>query len=152
MKAKLYRGVPFARTGWQNYLGSELDLPSEGGMVRVFRSDNEVRRSAASFEGVPITVDHPPGLLTADNAGQAAAGIVSAVMFDHQTQQLKADLLIWNVDAIQSVASGIRELSGGYSAEYQPTGPGTYDQTEIKGNHVALVPAGRSGSAQRIGA
>ena len=85
MRAKLYRGVPFARTGWQDYLGSELDLPNDG-LVRVYRSDAEVRRSAASFEGVPITVDHPPALLTADNAGQAAAGIVSAVTFDHQTQ------------------------------------------------------------------
>lgn len=151
MRAKLFRQVPFARTGWQQYMADELELP-DGGLVKVYRPEREVKRSADTFEGVPITVDHPSDLLTEDNAAQAAVGLVSGVGFDSVSQQLKADLLIWEPEAIRQVADGIRELSGGYKAKYQPRGPNEYEQTDIRGNHVALVPAGRSGSAQRIGA
>ena len=117
MKAKLFRAVPFARTGWQSYAAGELNLPGDG-MVRAFRSPLEVKHSAATFEGVPITVDHPADLLTADSAERHTVGIVSAVS---------------------------------YAAKYEPRGGNEYDQVNIRGNHIALVPAGRSGSAQRIG-
>lgn len=150
MKAKLFRAVPFARTGWQSYAAGELNLPGDG-MVRAFRSPLEVKRSAATFEGVPITVDHPADLLTADNAERHTVGIVSAVSFDDASGQLRADLMIWEPVAIGQVADGIRELSGGYAAKYEQRGGNEYDQVNIRGNHIALVPAGRSGSAQRIG-
>lgn len=150
MKAKLFRSVPFARTGWQDYMAAELGVEGSG-LVRVFRSDLEVKRSAQTFEGVPITVDHPSTLLTPQTADPPTVGLVSAVSFDEATQQLRGDLLIWEPKAIGQVAEGIRELSGGYAADYQPRGGGEYEQTQIKGNHVALVPAGRSGHAQRIG-
>lgn len=150
MKAKLFRSVPFARTGWQNYMADELGIPGTG-QVRVFRSDVEVKRSAQTFEGVPITVDHPRDLLTAQTVEAHTVGLVSAVSFDETTQQLRADMMIWEPLAISQVAEGIRELSGGYVAEYEPRGGGDYEQTHIRGNHVALVPTGRSGSAQRIG-
>ena len=149
MRAKLFRAVPFARTGWQNYAGPEIDKHGRA-LVRVFRSAEEVRRSAPTFEGAPITVDHPPSLLSTDSAGEAAAGIVSGVVFDERSGQLRGDLLIWDAEAIRSVANGIRELSGGYAADYHERGQ-DFEQFNIRGNHVALVPKGRSGSAQRIG-
>lgn len=149
IRAKLFRAVPFARIGPHDYASHEISQPGHG-IVSVERPMAEVRLSASTFEGVPLTLDHPPDLLTPEAAEQAAVGLVSAVQFDEQRGQLKGDLLIWDEQAIKLVAQGLRELSGGYKAEYEPTGGG-YRQRNIRGNHVALVPKGRSGAAQRIG-
>lgn len=59
------RNVPIARTGDQDYLGSEIGLDGEeaGKVLAVHRSPEEVFSQAtmASFEGKPVTNDHPPG-------------------------------------------------------------------------------------------
>ncbi|MDF1820710.1 MAG: DUF2213 domain-containing protein [Alcanivoracaceae bacterium] len=149
MRAKLFRAVPFARAGIQKYLARELGVPGED-VIEVMRPPAEVRRSAGTFEGVPITMDHPPCMVAADTLDRYAVGMVSAVRYDSRTDQLRGDLLVWDPVAIHSIASGRRELSGGYEAEYDEDGPG-FRQRDIKGNHLAIVPLGRSGSAQRIG-
>lgn len=146
MRAKLFRQVPFARTGPQQYLADELGLDGQG-FVTVYRDEFEVARSASTFEGVPLTMDHPGELMDATAVQREAVGIASDVTFSDGF--LKADLLIWDEQAIKAVAEGIRELSGGYQAEYSRDG-NNYRQKEIKGNHIALVPAGRAGSAVRI--
>lgn len=145
MKAKLFRSVPFARVGMQTYAAEEIGAP--GGMVEVDRPADEVERSAPTFEGVPLTMDHPPELLDAGMA-YVAVGLVSGVRFDGQ--QVRGDLLVWDDAAVQAIKHGKRELSAGYEAEYQRGADG-YVQRDIRGNHVALVPRGRSGAAQRIG-
>lgn len=62
------RNVPIARTGEQEYLGAEIGLDSSG-IVKVYRSPDEVFSPAAmaSFEGKPVTNEHPPELLNPDN-------------------------------------------------------------------------------------
>ena len=65
--------VPVARTGPQDYLPSELDLPEpDHRMIPVYRPESEVFSPAcvASFEGVPVTDGHPsaPEGVTAQNA------------------------------------------------------------------------------------
>lgn len=151
MRAKLFRDVPFARTGFQTYAAEELNRPGAG-MLRVHRSRLEVAKSASTFESVPVTMDHPASLLTPDNAMPHTVGIVSDVRFDEQTEQLRGDLILWQQDAITAVANGVRELSGGYRAQYEDQPGGALEQYDIRGNHVAIVPKGRSGEAQRIGA
>lgn len=145
MRAKLFRDVPLARTGTQTYAGQELGI--SGGMVEVDRPVDEVRRSVPTFEGTPLTMGHPPELLDAGMA-DVAVGLVSGVRFDGQ--QVRGDLLVWDDAAVQAIKQGKRELSAGYEAEYTYEGDG-YVQRDIRGNHVALVPRGRSGAAQRIG-
>jgi len=149
MKAKLFRGVPFARSGWQEYIASELGRGG-GEVIQVWRDPEEVKRSAQSFSGVPVTEDHPPQMVTGDNLERYAVGLVTDPYFDAASQQVKADLIVWDGAAIQSIAKGTRELSGGYGADYVTNSRGL-SQVNIEGNHVALVPRGRSGSAQRIG-
>ena len=63
------RNVPIARTGEMEYLESELKPDgSNSKMVTVCRSPDEVFSEAAlsSFEGKPVTDEHPPELLTPD--------------------------------------------------------------------------------------
>ena len=60
--------VPVARTGPQEYLPDELGLPSGPGVISVFRPESEVfsPETIASFEGMPVTNDHPPDGVTID--------------------------------------------------------------------------------------
>ena len=147
MRAKLFRDVPFARSGPQAYHADEIGVDGHG-LIAVDRPPAAVAASATSFEGVPITMDHPSVLLNAEAVEREAVGLISDVRFDDG--RLRGDLLIWREDAIRAVADGVRELSAGYTAEYQRDGEG-YRQSGIKGNHIALVRRGRAGRAVRIG-
>ena len=53
--------VPVARTGYQDYWPEELGLGTGSDLIKVFRPEEEVFSEAtmASFEGMPITDDHP---------------------------------------------------------------------------------------------
>ena len=61
------RNVPIARIGDQDYLGSEIGLDGDeaGKVIPVHRNPEEVFSDAtiASFEGKPVTNDHPPGII-----------------------------------------------------------------------------------------
>ena len=67
------RGVPVARSGTQLYLPAELGLPpgTVPDPVPVYRPEGEVFSPAcmASFEGKPVTEDHPdlPEGVSAEN-------------------------------------------------------------------------------------
>lgn len=149
MRAKLFRAVPFARSGPQAYQAHELGGDGDG-VVTVDRPASEVAASAPTFEGVPLTMGHPSDPVDRDSVDRHAVGLVSGVRFDADTGQLRGDFLVWEPQAVRQVADGIRELSAGYKAEYDADGRG-FVQRDIRGNHVALVEQGRAGAAVRIG-
>lgn len=143
----LCRNVPIARTGTLIYMVGEVAglVPDETGFIQVTRSSEEVFSpiSMSSFEGKPVTVEHPDKMVTPDNWRDHVVGTVQNV---HQEGNLLvADLLISQADAIRDVQAGLREVSCGYEAEYEQIEPGKARQTGIVGNHVALVPRGRCG-------
>lgn len=130
---------------------------AKGNTVRELRPPEEVMHpdALASFALVPVTNEHPPEALTADNAKQYSVGSVSeSVVADGD--KVRAALMITDAEAIEALDTGRSELSCGYTAdvvaesgvwEGQP-----YDavQRNIRGNHVALVDAGRAGPACAI--
>ena len=121
--------VPVARTGTQEYLPAELALPEGPGMIPVFRPPEEVFSPAtiASFEGMPVTNDHPP-----DGTGK-------------ESDLLLADLIITDPPLISAILEeGKREISCGYTYELHRE-KGRYIQRKIRGNHIAVVDAGRAG-------
>src|SRR5690606_3963092 len=67
-----------ARTGIQEYLGSEVGKPGVP-VVRVYRPADEVfsADALASYSHAPITIDHPPEMVTPDNIKQYEVGEVS---------------------------------------------------------------------------
>lgn len=71
------RNVPIARIGEQDYLGTEIGLNRQD-VVKVKRAEDEVFSAAAlaSFEGKPVTNDHPPVLLDPETVGQYERGHV----------------------------------------------------------------------------
>lgn len=147
------RNVPIARTGAQEYLGSEIGVNTSD-VVTVNRPEEEVFSPAtlASFEGKPVTDDHPPDLLDAETAGQFAKGHAQNVRrgTGEWSDYIIADLHIQDADLIREIQNGKREVSCGYTCEYIPNGDGTFTQKNIRGNHIAVVENGRAGHKAAI--
>lgn len=150
------RNVPISRTGDQEYLGWEIGIPGAGGgqIVTVHRPPEEVFSTAAlaSFEGKPVTNDHPPILIGPDDVKTYEMGHAQNVRRgDGEWEEYTlADLHIHDRELIDAVQSGKREISCGYECEYVPNGDGTYTQRNIRGNHVAVVERGRAGKRAAI--
>lgn len=147
------RNVPIARTGDQEYLASELGLDGSA-VITVHRPAEEVFSEAtiASFEGKPVTDDHPADLLDAETAQTYSKGHVQNVRrgAGDWSDYLVADLHIHDAELIREIKNGKREVSCGYMTEYVPEEDGTYTQRKIRGNHVAVVEEGRAGHAAAI--
>lgn len=147
------RNVPIARTGDQEYLGWEIGLDSDK-IVTVHRLPEEVfsEEALASFEGKPVSDDHPPELLDPDNASIYLKGHAQNVRqgSGEWNGYVIADLHIQDGGLIDKIQHGKREISCGYECEYINNGDGTYSQKNIRGNHIAVVERGRAGKRAAI--
>lgn len=151
-------GVAIARTGAQTYAAAEVDadIAGDADTVVMLRDPEEVfaPEAIASFEGKPLTVEHPEGGdVNAGNWKKLAVGHVQNVRRGEgaDADLLLADILVTDAEAIRLIREeGLRELSCGYDADSEAVRPGVGRQMNISGNHVALVPRGRAGSRCRI--
>jgi len=146
--------VPVARCGIQDYLPEELGLSAGGGrVVHVFRPESEVfaPETVASFEGMPVTNDHPPEGVDIENIRRLQMGHAHHVRRGkgEEADLLLADLMITDPGLIRAILSGKREISCGYTYELHEE-DGRYVQRKIRGNHIAVVDAGRAGSRVSI--
>lgn len=151
----LCQNCPITRIGEFLYKDGEVPIAADkNGIIRIQRDADEVFKEEAinSFNGKPITVNHPDGFVDPDNWSDLAVGTVQNVRRGEGNQRdlVIADLLITRSDAIELVNAGLRELSCGYDAEYSEISPGLGKQTQIVGNHVALVMKGRAGARCKI--
>lgn len=149
------RNVPISRVGWYEYLGREIGLTDEPEkLVQVYRGPEEVFHPAAiaSFEGKVLTDEHPPENVTVGNNSQYSKGTVTNVRQGKGADNdlLLADLVAYDDFLIQEIQNGKREVSCGYDLIYEPIENGAYKQTQIRGNHVAVVSKGRAGNRVRI--
>lgn len=125
----------------------ELRVPDE-----VFNAD-----SLASFGLVPLTNNHPTELLDASNTRRYQVGSVISPRSDDRF--VAASILITDGDSITDIEKGKRDLSCGYTCDLDMGAgvtsgiPGVEDdlkydalQTNIRGNHVAIVSKGRAGA------
>lgn len=152
----LCRDVPIARIGELLYADGEVPVEATpDGLIKINRSPGEVFRpeTIASFEGKPVTLDHPSDFVTPETWRQLAVGTVQNVRQGQgiENDYLFADLLITDAQAIEDIRSGLREVSCGYEADYEQVEPGRGEQRNIIGNHVALVERGRCGPRCAIG-
>ena len=138
--------VPIARTGEMSYRASELGLDGPDRLVTVYRDQEDVFHpdALASFEGKDVTAGHPAESVSPVNHAAYARGHVQNVR--REGDFVTADLIIKDASLISDIKNGVvREVSCGYNCVYQPLPDGRYRQTEIRGNHVAVVPRGRAG-------
>ena len=154
----LCQGVPLARTGEQLYkedefLDKETGEPQlkgdQAGFIRVHRKPEEVFHpdTMASFEGKPVTVEHPNEFVTPDTHNKLSVGHVQNVRRGEGIEDdlLLGDVLITSADAIRYVNKYLPEVSAGYDADYEQNEPGEAFQRKIRANHAALVERGRAG-------
>lgn len=155
-----------ARGGIYQYTGREVDPEGKtftaDQVVNVYRPPEEVfdKESLASFVGKPITDDHPAEGVDATNWRDLARGtIMNATRHIAEDGDFVGfDMAFMDAKTIAKIDAGTRELSNGYGADIEfgdgvaPDGA-KYQATQrnIRGNHVAVVKAGRAGSCCRLG-
>lgn len=121
------RDVPIACLGTQKYLPGEIGLTGDS-LVNVHRTEDEVFSAAAmaSFEGKPVTLEHPPVSVTPENSGAYTKGHAQNVRrgTGAEADLLMADLFITDADLIREIEDGLREVSCGYGCSYVPDATG----------------------------
>ena len=149
--------VILARTGVQTYYGFELGLKDRATeKINVYRSPEEVFNPEAidSYQNLVITDDHPKSAVAVGNVKDLQVGSVSNVTRDGETA--KGVAAVTDKSQIEKIKSGKVEVSLGYSQDLKPYGKTVdgllceFEQTNIRGNHLAIVDAGRCGGACRI--
>ncbi len=122
------------------------------------RTEDEVFDDGAldSFRLAVVTDDHPSAFVTSKTVRDVQIGSVGTDV-RRDGDYVRATLLITDADAIEAIQGGKKELSCGYTARViqdQGVAPdgATYAarQTQIRGNHVAVVDRGRAGPECRI--
>ncbi|GLT02999.1 hypothetical protein GCM10007897_44370 [Sphingobium jiangsuense] len=149
----------FARSGVYTYSGAEVGEPHIP-IVNVYRPDDEVfsQDAMASFAHQAVTFDHPADGVSPANWKKVAVGFTEGRVA-RDGGFVEIPLMLADAEAIAAYERGeARELSAGYNCELlwgdgvAPDGtPYQAKQAHIRGNHIALVPQGRAGSACRIG-
>lgn len=141
--------VPIARSGTQQYLQDEIGGSGER-PVTVYRPEDEVFSQAtmASFEGMPVTNDHPDAEegVTVDNVQYLSKGHCQNIRrgTGENRDLLIGDLVITDQQLIDDILNGKREISCGYNYELHEE-DGKMVQRQIRGNHIAVVDKGRAG-------
>ena len=151
--------VRCARTGCQQYLARELGMMGDG-VVTVYRPPEAVfdKASLATYAGKPVTLDHPPVQVTADNWKQYAGGAVGGEIA-RDGEFVKVPMVLMDAVLINAVHDGTREISMGYTTEIEVGDGVAPDGTKyqakqtgpIRINHLAVVKAARGGKDLRIG-
>lgn len=143
------------------YYGREIPDGGGPGLVpdrayRLLRDPKELAAAADSFNNLPLLSEHVP-VSAVDHRPDLVVGSTGTdARFD--TPYLKNSLVVWAQDAIDAIENGEqRELSCAYRYRADMT-PGTYEgqpydgvMRDIRGNHVALVAAGRAGPDVVVG-
>lgn len=156
------KSVPLARTGVQVYSATEhlsdvngVPLPALDGVIQVDKPEAVLfdPECIASWQNKPVTIGHNE--VTAQNWRELSVGTAINVRrgVGPTANNLVADLLITDADAVRELTvnkQAAREISLGYDAQYQSDGPGLAHQTQIRGNHIAIVPQGKAGAFCRI--
>jgi uncharacterized protein len=147
-----------ARTGIQLYHGKECGRPDME-KVRVYRPEDAVFGPDAvkSYTHLPITLEHPGMPVSAANWKKHAVGETGdEVLRDGNT--VRVPMMLRDAAAIRAVKDGKNQISVGYSCDLEwvdgvtPEGD-RYDavQTNIQGNHVAIVSTARGGPELKFG-
>lgn len=154
----LIEGNPVTKEGVFPYLGRTISPRLEPDKIyQVYRPFAELANpeTLKSFDGIPLIEDHemlgdgftstdkrpPQGVLMNPRAGNG---------------MLVGDLKIFSDAMKERIEGGKKELSLGYKCHYDLT-PGEWNgqhydaiQTDLRGNHIALVKQGRMGSDVRV--
>lgn len=145
VEARLTRTGVFTYRNKDGTKRRELRLPEE-----VFRED-----AVRSFDQLPVTDEHPPVFLTAENAKEFSRGSLGSIRRDGSW--LRGALMVTDAALVEKMERGdARQVSLGYTCELEWKS-GEYEgekydciQRKIEGNHGAVVETARAGPEARV--
>lgn len=154
----LVENNPISKEGVFPYLGKTISPELEPNKIyNVYRPFEELSNveTVKSFNAVPFINNHEmigDGFTPYDE--RTADGVLVNVRAENG--MLIGDLKIFSEDMKSKIQNGKKELSLGYKCDYQLSrgvfNGKPYDaiQTNLRGNHIALVDHGRMGSDVRV--
>jgi hypothetical protein len=158
------------RPGIQTYIKDvdfrSAELPPElaarpaGSTIKLLRPVAEVfnPESMSTFDGKPVTNNHPIGtMVDSTNVKRLQVGFSKSVTKANDGSSINASLVIQDKDTIREIEAGKDQISLGYDCQVSWV-PGVDDdfgafdgiQTNIHGNHIAIVDKARAGSDFRL--
>lgn len=155
---ELFRGCKLTKEQVVNYSGAQIDPNGMFGLdpnriYSVYRPAKEINKKSFidSLEVVPLLDEHPSGAFDGGKE-KKVMGCLYNIKWDARQKALIGDLKVMDNDLKRKIARGVKELSLGYGVKYvRKMGifegkPYDFIQTDLMGDHVALVPEGRAGS------
>lgn len=127
-------------------------VQADGSVIHELRDPEEVFKadSLASFEMLPLTNDHPPEQLNDRNTRIYQTGHTGSDA-RRADDLARVSIMVTDAQTVADIGDGKIMISPGYTVEIDET-PGVFNgkrydrrQTNIVGNHVALVHDGRQG-------
>lgn len=157
----LCEDVAIARTGPHLYAPGEVPIPpptrpNAAQVIHITRDAEALFApcSLGSAVGAAVTDNHPPTDVTPENRAHLSKGFILDAWRGEgmESDLMMADLVVYDKGMIHKINTGqIREVSLGYTAQYERTGDGEGRQRDIVVNHLALVERGRCGQRCAIG-
>ena len=151
-----------ARVGIMEYSAGQLgnlfaDKP-KGEVIKVMTRAEDLFHEDAieSARSAPITIGHPDVDVSVKNADYLQKGNLDGVPFkDEDGVHLSGHIILTHEESLNLVDAGVDQLSSGHDArlvrlsdeEAEELGYHAY-KTNIRHNHIAIVPRGRAGSAR----
>lgn len=149
------RDNKLSKPGVFQYLGSEIGAPEPEKIYNVYRPEEELNNPECiqSFKLQPWVIDHKMLGKKFDTAAEDKGihGVIGQdVYFDQKDKWLKGNLKIFSDQLERDIDFGKNELSLGFTCDYKIGKTGSYNgkpynvvQTNIRGNHLALVDDSR---------
>jgi uncharacterized protein len=147
--------APISKATVNPYLGNEIPdfeaLGLEPGRVyALLRDPDELRKAAATFDGIPLLSEHTP--ISADDHPHGLVVGSTGTDCSFADPYLRVTLAVWDQRAIDAIESGVRrELSCSYR-DFCDLTPGTFRgerfdavMRALAANHLSLVDRGRAG-------
>lgn len=152
----LVKGCPISSYGVFKYSAAQIGLDGDPNrIVNVFRPESAVNEQGLidSLQHVPLINDHEmlSGFDDDENATAPETKGIDGVLFgvSYAKPWLRGDVKLFSRSMQQDLASGKCDLSLGYTCDFFQE-PGVFDgvpyevvQTNMRGNHIALVDSGR---------
>lgn len=164
------RGNPISSFGIFDYSAGQLGLPGDPmRIVKVYRPEEAVNDPAAieSFKNVPFIIEHAmlsgeegmdddeQGIVAPEAKG--LDGVLTGNVY-YEAPWMRGDIKVFSRKARRAIDKGMTDLSLGYGCRFINKS-GTWNgqpyevvQTDLRGNHIALVPEGRVPGARVLDA
>ena len=141
----------FARDGILEY------RTPDGRVRKELRTPESNKKALTGFGLRPVTVEHPPVLLDAQNARQYAVGMTDSTVYYDTGGFVRGVITVFDSEAVNLIRSGEKlEISAGYQCKVEPSSGewkgDSYDaiQKDLEINHVCVTLRGRAGSDVRV--